>query len=72
MSSIPIIVVYKKPRGKKHYLKVLFGNIDDIIDGNKRKPPIAHEYEIIKIGWGKSFIEKYKEEYKIKEIDKDE
>jgi len=71
MGKQPFVVVYKRPRGRKHFLKVLYMNLEDIIDTKKRKPPIPHEYELIEIGWGESFIEKYKEEYNIKEIDND-
>lgn len=45
----------------------IFNNIrpDDIIDGNKRKPYIPHENEILELGWGETFIEKYKKKYKL-------
>ena len=39
--------------------------VDDIIDTNKRKPPIPHKYEILDIGVGEAFIEKYKQKYKL-------
>ncbi len=71
MGKVPFVVVYKRPRGRKYFLKVLYMDIEHIIDSNKRKPPIPHENELIEIGWGESFIEKYMEEYNIKEIDSD-
>ena len=60
----PVVVVYKKPRGRKYFVKV-FENmyVDDIIDANKRKPPIPHEYDIIEIGVGLTFLEDYIERY---------
>lgn len=64
------VVVYKKPRGRKHYLKVLEGmNLDDIITTNKRKPPIPHDYDIVELGWGKNFVESYMKQYKITKIE---
>jgi len=69
MDKIPYIVVYKKFKGRKHYLKVLYNNLDDIIDNNKRKPIIPNEFELIEIGWGKPFIKKYMEMYNIKQIE---
>ena len=38
--------------------------VDDIIDANKRKPPIPHENEILEIGVGE-FGEKYKKKYNL-------
>jgi len=65
----PYVVVYKKPNGRKYYMKLLTTTLDDIINLNKRKPPIPHDYELIEIGWGSSFIDSYKEKYNIKTID---
>lgn len=66
----PVVVVYKKPRGRKYFMKI-FSNIavDDIINLNKRKPPIPHEFELVEIGCGEQFIEEYKEMYNIKDIE---
>jgi hypothetical protein len=65
-----IVVVYKKPRGRKHYLKVLEGvTVDDVLTTKKRKPPIPHEYELIEVGWGRHFIESYMKQYKITKIE---
>lgn len=62
--QVPIVVVYRKRKKGKLYLEV-FDNlrVDDIIDGNKRKPPIPHNYEIVDIGVGTSFIKKFREKY---------
>ena len=65
----PIVVVYKKPTGKKSYMQV-FGDItvDDVIDSRKNKPPIPDNFIIQEIGLGNAFIEIYKKQYKIKKI----
>jgi hypothetical protein len=64
--KIPTVVVYKKPTGKKHYLLVTESEIDTILTPSKRKPLIPDGYEVVDIGIGKSFIEKYKKQYDIK------
>lgn len=71
MARVPFVVVYRRPRGRKYFMKVLYMDIEHIIDANKRKPPIPHENELVEIGWGLSYVDKWKEEYKIKEIDND-
>jgi hypothetical protein len=64
--QIPVVVVYKKRKYGKVYLEVFKNTrVDDIIDGNKRKPPIPHNYEILEIGVGSDFEEKYKKKYKL-------
>ena len=64
--KIPIVVVYKKPTGKKYYMLVTESEIDTILTPSKRKPLIPDGCEIVDIGIGKSFIEKYKKQYDIK------
>ena len=64
--KIPTVVVYKKPTGKKYYLLVTESGVDDVIDSLKKKPLIPNNYEIVDIGIGESFIEKYKKQYNIK------
>jgi hypothetical protein len=64
--KLSVVVVYKKPTGKKHYMMITESSIDDIIDGGKRKPLIPNNYEIIDMGVGESFVEKFKEQYDIK------
>ena len=63
----PIVVVHKGPRKTSKFQLEIFTNsrVDDIIDGNKRKPPIPHQNEILDIGVGESFVERYKKKYKI-------
>ena len=63
----PIVVVHKGPRKTSKFQLEIFTNsrVDDIIDGNKRKPPIPHQNEILDIGVGESFVERYKKKYKL-------
>ena len=64
----PITVAFKEVKRKKEIIHVkVFENtrIDDIIDGNKRKPLIPHDFEILDIGIGGKFEEKYKKKYKL-------
>jgi hypothetical protein len=63
--KIPIVVVYKKPTGKKHYMLITESCVDDVIDSSKRKPLIPNNYEIVDIGFGESFINTYKKQYDI-------
>lgn len=64
--KITTVVVYKKPTGKKHWLFITEEDVDEIINSRKRNPLLPNNYEIVEIGIGKSFIEKYKKEYNIK------
>ena len=63
----PIVVVHKGPKKTSKFQLEIFTNsrVDDIIDGNKRKPPIPHQNEILDIGVGESFVERYKKKHKI-------
>ena len=67
--KIVTCVVYKKPTGKKYYLNtyVNFG-IDTIVTTRKHTPLIPDGFEIVEIGVGKSYIERYKKQFNIKEI----
>jgi hypothetical protein len=64
--KIPTVVVYKKPSGKKYYMLITESGVDEIIDSSKRKPLLPNNYEIVDMGIGESFIEKYKKQYNIK------
>ena len=67
--KITICVVYKKPTGKIYYLDTYKNlELDAIISNRKHTPVIANSFEIIDIGIGKSFIERYKKQYKITKI----
>ena len=62
----PVVVVTKRVYRKKDIYEVLvFENtrVDDIIDGNKRKPLIPHNIDIVELGVGISFKERYEKKY---------
>lgn len=62
------MVVYKTSNRKNAKLKLeVFHDVrvDDILDTNKRKPIIPYECEILEIGVGGGFEEKYKKKYKL-------
>lgn len=64
-----IYIVYKekaKSKPKILYLSKIY--VDEILKLNKKKPPIPYEYEILDIGIGDVFEEKFKEKYNINEI----
>jgi len=63
----PVVVVHKGPRKNSKIELSIFTDIrvDDIIDGNKRKPPIPNEHEILEIGVGKVFEKRYRQKYKL-------
>lgn len=64
--KIVTVVVYRKPTGKKYYMLTTEDGIDAILNPSKRKPLLPDNFEIIDIGMGESYIEKYKKLYKIK------
>ena len=47
-------------------MMVTESSVDDILDEKKRNPLIPNNYEIVDMGVGESFIEKYKKQYDIK------
>lgn len=64
-----ICVVYKKPKGKKHFLNTYANyELDSIISNRKHNPLIPDDCEIIDIGIGKSYIKRYMNQFNIKEI----
>ena len=68
MNSIPqVVVVHKKPRKNGKVFLEVFENtrVDDIINARKLKPLIPKENEIIDIGVGISFVERYKKKHKL-------
>ena len=64
--KIVTVVVYRKPTGKKYYMLTTEDGIDAILNPSKRKPLLPDNFEIIDMGMGESYIEKYKKLYKIK------
>lgn len=65
--QLPVVVVHKGPRKNSKIQLEIFKNmrVDDIISNAKRKPPVPHENEILEIGVGNSFVERYKKKYKL-------
>lgn len=59
-----VVVVYKKRANSKPIIEK-FENIlvDEILSESKRKPLIDYKYEIIEIGVGSVFEERYKKKY---------
>ena len=65
---LEIVEVHKGPRKNSRVIMEVFENtrVDDIITTTKRKPLIPKENEILDIGVGISFVERYKKKYKLK------
>ena len=67
LNQAPVVVVVTKRvyRKKDIYEVLVFENtrVDDIIDGNKRKPLIPHNIDIVELGVGISFKERYEKKY---------
>ena len=65
--NVPVVVVHKGPRKNSKIKLEVFNYIrpDDILNGNKRKPYIPDENEILELGWGSSFEEKWRKKYKL-------
>ena len=62
------VVVYKKsPNARKHYIKVL-DVIPDKFIGSKASKYFDPSYELVEIGVGEVFLERYKEKYKVTKI----
>ena len=63
-----VVVVYKTSKRANAKVKIeIFQNtrVDDILDMRKKKPLIPYECEILEIGVGIGFYEKYKKKYKL-------
>ena len=66
--KLPVVVVYRKSTRKnsKPVLEVFEDVVvDDIINQRKKIQLIPDTCEILEIGMGESFIQRYKEKYKI-------
>jgi len=67
-----VVVVYRKSSSSKIRYIIVFESEqtpDKLINANARKPLIPDKYTIDEIGVGKSFIERYKKQYKIKKYE---
>jgi len=68
INSMPqVVVVHKKPRKNGKVFLEVFENtrVDYIINARKLKPLIPKENEILDIGVGISFVERYKKKHKL-------
>lgn len=68
MNRMPdVVVVHKGPRKNSKIQIQIFTDtrVDDILDTSKRKPLIPYEHEILEIGVGSSFEQKYRTKYKL-------
>ena len=68
MNKPDVVVVYRKSVRKngKLYLEIFKEvHVDELLSSTKRKPLIPNEYEIIAVGVGSEFEEKFKKKYKI-------
>jgi hypothetical protein len=68
LNSMPdVVVAHKGPeKNSKIYIDIFTNTrVDDIIGINKRNPLIPNENEILEIGIGNSFEQRYKNKYKI-------
>jgi hypothetical protein len=66
---IDVVVVHKGPRKNSKIILEVYSDgtrVDDIISTTKRNPLIPKESEILEIGIGISFVERYKKKYKLK------
>lgn len=66
-----VVVVWKKSERAKTHQMTVFTRIQtpDPINTNRgRKPIIPNESPFIELGLGKAFINKWKEQYKIKKV----
>jgi len=63
-----IVVVYKKTKKTKKFNLSVFNDtrLDDVLSVRKNKPLLPYKYDIEAIGVGTRFVEKYKNQYKIK------
>jgi hypothetical protein len=65
---LPVVVVHKGPRKNSKIILEVFENtrVDDIINLRKLKPLIPKENQILDMGVGLSFVERYKKKHKLK------
>jgi hypothetical protein len=61
------VAVYKKSkRGKSCYMIITNIHVDVLNNGRATKPIIDHKYEIVELGVGFNFIERWSSKYGIK------
>jgi hypothetical protein len=63
----PTVAVYKKSKNSTtHYMVVTEKSVDIVNNANATKPVIDHRYEILELGVGQVFIDRWQKKYKIK------
>jgi hypothetical protein len=68
LNRIPDVVVVHKGARKNSKLQIkIFKNtrVDDILDSTRKRPLIPNENQILEIGIGSGFEEKYRKKYKL-------
>jgi len=61
------VIVYRKTKRSSTYYMIISDIHPDVFNNARAtKPLIDHKYEIVEIGIGESFIERYAKQYKIK------
>jgi len=63
------VVVYQKRTNGKTYMAVSEKHVDIINNAAARKPVIPHNYQIIELGMGSSFIKTWMDKYGIKKFE---
>ena len=64
--NTPTVVVYQKRKGGTYYMAVTEQHVDTVNNTAARKPIIPHNYTIVELGVGSSFIKTWMKQYKIK------
>ena len=64
--SVVVAHVGKRKNSRKKITVIRNSLVDDVINSMKRKPDIPHSDDIIAVGIGDKFIEKYMIAYKCK------
>ena len=64
---LKVVVAHKGPeKNSKIYIDIFTNiRIDDIIDNKKRNLIIPNEHQILEIGIGESFRERFRKKYKV-------
>ena len=64
---VTTVVVYKKSKSSKtHYMVITDHHVDVINNARATKPIIEHNYNIVEMSVGISYVTKYAKQYKIK------
>lgn len=66
----PTVAVYRKRTNGNCYMLVTETHVDVVNNANAKKPLIPHNYEIIELGVGSSFIQSWMKKYNIKNFEK--